>query len=131
MLISPIGNKHIFFAIFAWSSHDFDVPLQRLRQINIINKMTMKKIIFGIALLLSSSLAMVAQENKKACCKTPVFMRQECERLLYPVLRQQPSTHQGGRSMGCVRCLAEWFYQSPPSPQCQSRGFLSSVSEES
>lgn len=66
MLISPIGNKHIFFAIFAWSSHDFDVPLQRLRQINIINKMTMKKIIFGIALLLTSSLAMVAQENKKA-----------------------------------------------------------------
>ena len=29
----------------------------------------MKKIIFGIALLLTSSLAMVAQENKKACCK--------------------------------------------------------------
>ena len=31
----------------------------------------MKKIIFGIALLLTSSLAIVAQENKKACCKTP------------------------------------------------------------
>lgn len=58
-------------------------------------------------------------------------MQQECKRLLYPVLRQQPSTHQGGRGMGCVRCLAEWLYQGSPSPQRQSRGFLSPVSEES
>lgn len=70
MCLSPLLGISTFFVIFAWSSHDFDVPLQRLRQINIINKTTMKKIIFGIALLLSSSLAMVAQENKKACCKT-------------------------------------------------------------
>ena len=70
MLIPNMENKHIFL-FFAWPSHDFDVPLQRLRQTNIINGTTMKKIIFGIALLLTSSLAIVAQENKKACCKTP------------------------------------------------------------
>lgn len=43
MCLSPLLRISTFFVIFAWSSQDFDVPLQRLRQINIINKTTMKK----------------------------------------------------------------------------------------
>ena len=71
MCLFPIWKISTFFLFFAWPSHDFDVPLQRLRQTNIINGTTMKKIIFGIALLLTSSLVIVAQGNKKACCKPP------------------------------------------------------------
>ena len=131
MCLFPIWKISTFFLFFAWPSHDFDVPLQRLRQTQHNQRNNNEKNHFWNCSIAHFFIGNSSTRKQESLLQNPFFMRQKCERLLYPVLRQQPSTHQGGRSMGCIRGLAEWFYQSPPSPQCQSRGFLSSVSEES